>query len=99
MKIRKLKGKLLCHYLSHAERGDDEAQKKADYLAQQIFCSEEQEENYLITVRFPTGKSTDYTSFEEVVNRFRLTPAELEGFLESEKLDCYGRKFQLKIIL
>ena len=95
MSLRKQNGRLLCKYLALAENGDKEAAVLADLLAKKMFSTtEEDEENYQISILFPTGKRIVFNDFDEVVGKMQTDPNELIYYLETGKADQAGRKYE-----
>lgn len=95
---RKMKSKLLTHYLNLAEQGDLEAEKKVKELSQSIFQEDElvQTNDQLIIVTFPSGRCKEYQSMKEVQYKFNFSSDQLFDYLETGNSDNYGRKYEFK---
>ncbi|MDA9469934.1 hypothetical protein [Enterococcus sp. 5H] len=95
---RKMKSKLLIHYLNLAEQGDLEAEKKVKEISHSIFQEDELEQtnDQIITVTFPSGKCKEYQNMKEVQYKFNFSSDQLFDYLETGNSDKYGRKYEFK---
>lgn len=95
---RRMKSKLLTHYLNLAEQGDLEAEKKAKEISQEIFQNDETEQtnDQLIRVTFLSGKHKEYQSMKEVGYKFHLSSDQLFNYLETGNSDRCGRRYEFK---
>lgn len=94
MKDRRMKSKLLVHYLNLAELGDPDAQEMVKSIAAQMNKEEPDNRARQIRVIYPNGESFIYYSYKTVQIRCRIGFSTLKNCLDFGLMDSSRRKYE-----
>jgi hypothetical protein len=94
MNERRMKSKLLVHYLNLAELGDQEAQKIVEGIAEQMNKEKPDDRARQIKVVYPNGESFIYYSYKTVQVRCRIGFRTLKNCLDYGLMDSSRRTYE-----